>query len=62
MKYILVAMDYVLKLVEVVSLPNNEGRSITKFLKNFFFLNFPLYVISLVMVGSTSIIIFLKLC
>lgn len=32
-KYILVAVDYVLKWVEVVALPNSKGKSVTTFLK-----------------------------
>ncbi|XP_060210188.1 uncharacterized protein LOC132637057 [Lycium barbarum] len=32
-RYILVAVDYVSKWVEAVALPNNEGRSVTVFLK-----------------------------
>ncbi|WMV14030.1 hypothetical protein MTR67_007415 [Solanum verrucosum] len=39
-KYILVAVDYVSKWVEVVSLPNNEGRSVVKFLKRYIFMRF----------------------
>ena len=33
MKYILVAVDYVSKWVEAIALPNNEGKSVTTFLK-----------------------------
>ena len=33
MKYILVGFDYELKWVEEISLPNNEGKSVTAFLK-----------------------------
>ena len=33
MKYILVAVDYVSKWVEVIALANNEGKSVTAFLK-----------------------------
>lgn len=33
MGYLLVVVDYVLKWIKVVALPNNEGRSITTFLK-----------------------------
>ena len=33
MKYILVAVDYVSKWVEVITLANNEGKSVTAFLK-----------------------------
>ena len=36
MKYILVAVDYVSKFVEAVVLPNNEGKSVTAILKNYF--------------------------
>ena len=37
MKYILVAVDYVSKWVETISLVNNEGKSVTAFLKKNFF-------------------------
>ena len=33
-KYILVAVDYVYKCVEAITLTNNEGKSVTAFLKN----------------------------
>ena len=33
MKYILVAVDYVSKWVEAIALANNEGKSVTAFLK-----------------------------
>ena len=33
MKYILVAFDYVSKWVEAITLTNNEGKSVTAFLK-----------------------------
>ena len=33
MKYILMAVDYVSKWVEAIALPNNEGKSVTAFLK-----------------------------
>ena len=36
MKNIFVAIDYVSKWVKAVALPNNEGRSITTFLKKIF--------------------------
>ncbi|XP_060177803.1 uncharacterized protein LOC132607738 [Lycium barbarum] len=39
-KYILVAVDYVSKWVEAVALPNNEGRSVTAFLKRVIFSRF----------------------
>ncbi|XP_060211987.1 uncharacterized protein LOC132639566 [Lycium barbarum] len=39
-KYILVAVDYVSKWVEAVLLPNNEGKSVTGFLKKHLFLSF----------------------
>ena len=35
MKYILVAVDYVSKWVEAIALANNEGKSVTAFLKNY---------------------------
>lgn len=34
-KYILVVVDYVSKWVDAITLPNNEGISITKFLTDF---------------------------
>lgn len=34
-KYILVVVDYISKWVEVVALPNNEGRSVGQFLKQY---------------------------
>lgn len=40
MKYILVVVDYVSKWVEVIVLPNNEGKSIIAFLKNNIFSRF----------------------
>jgi len=48
MKYILVAVDYVSKWVETVALPNNEGKSVTAFLKKNIFSRFgtPRAVIS----------------
>ena len=33
MKYIVVAVDYVSKWVEAITLANNEGKSVTAFLK-----------------------------
>ncbi|XP_070026109.1 uncharacterized protein [Nicotiana sylvestris] len=38
--YILVAVDYVSKRVEVVTLPNNEARSVVAFLKKSIFTRF----------------------
>ncbi|XP_070011475.1 uncharacterized protein [Nicotiana sylvestris] len=38
--YILVAVDYVSKWVEVVALPNNEARSVVVFLKKIIFTRF----------------------
>ena len=40
MKYILVAVDYVSKWVEAISLANNEGKSVTTFLKKNIFSRF----------------------
>ena len=40
MKNILVAVDYVSKWVEAVALPNNEGKSVTAFLKKNIFSRF----------------------
>ena len=40
MKYILVAVDYVSKWVEVIALANNEGKSVTTFLKMNIFSHF----------------------
>ncbi|XP_049363278.1 uncharacterized protein LOC125828015 [Solanum verrucosum] len=40
MKYILVAVDYVSKWVNAVVLSNNEGKSVTEFLKNNIFSRF----------------------
>lgn len=40
MTYILVAVDYVSKWVEAISLPNNEARSVTAFLKKNIFTRF----------------------
>ena len=40
MKYILVAVDYVSKLVEATALPNNEWKSVTTFLKKNIFYRF----------------------
>ncbi|XP_015164030.1 uncharacterized protein [Solanum tuberosum] len=39
-QYILVAVDYVSKWVEVVALPNNEGRSVVQFQKCYIFTRF----------------------
>ena len=39
-KYILVAVDYVSKCVEAIALVNNEGKSVTAFLKNNIFSRF----------------------
>ena len=39
-KYILVAVDYVSKWVEAVALSNNEGKSVTAFLKKNIFSRF----------------------
>ena len=36
MNYILVAVDYVSKWVEAIALTNNEGKSVTAFLKKIF--------------------------
>ena len=40
MKYILVAIDYVSKWVEAIALANNEGKSVTAFLKKNIFSHF----------------------
>ena len=40
MKYILVAVDYVLKWIEFIALANNEGKSVTAFLKKNIFSRF----------------------
>ena len=40
MKYILVAVDYVSKWVEAIALANNEGKSVTAFLKKNIFSHF----------------------
>ena len=40
MKYILVEVDYVSKWVEAFALENNEGKSVTAFLKNNIFSRF----------------------
>ena len=40
MKYILVAVDYVSKWVEAISLTNNEGMSVTTFLRKHIFSRF----------------------
>ena len=40
MKYILVAVDYVSKWVEDIALANNEGKSVTSFLKKEYILSF----------------------
>jgi len=47
-KYILMGVDYVSKWVEVVALPNNEGRSVVQFLKCYIFARFdtPRVIIS----------------
>ena len=39
-QYILIAVDYVSKWVEVVALPTNDGKSVVKFLKKNIFLRF----------------------
>ena len=39
MKYILVAVDYVSKWVEAIALANNEGKSVTAFLKKEYILS-----------------------
>ena len=40
MEYILVAVDYVSKWVETIALANNEGKSVTTFLKKNIFSRF----------------------
>ena len=40
MKYILVAVDYVSKWVKAITLANNEGKSVTAFLKKEYSLSF----------------------
>ena len=40
MKYIIVAVDYVLKWTEAITLANNEGKSVTLFLKKNIFSKF----------------------
>ena len=35
MKYLLVAVDYVYKWVEAIALTNNEGKSVTTFIKKY---------------------------
>ncbi|XP_059288159.1 uncharacterized protein LOC132041464 [Lycium ferocissimum] len=40
MRYILVAIDYMSKWVEAVALPNNDGKSVTNFLKKNIFTRF----------------------
>ena len=48
MKYILVAVDYVSKWVEAIALANNEGKSVTVFIKKNMFSRFgtPMVIIS----------------
>ena len=48
LKYILVAVDYVSKWVEVIALTNNEGKSVTAFSKKNIFSRFvtPMAIIS----------------
>ena len=54
MKNILVAVDYVSKWVKAIALPNNEGKSVTTFLKkNIFFVLAPQGTL-LVMEAPTS--------
>ena len=49
MKYILVAIDYVSKWVEAIAHANNEGKSITVFLKKNIFTRFGTQGLLLVM-------------
>ena len=48
MKYILLAVDYGLKWVEAIALPNNEEKCVTAFFKNTIFSIFgtPMSIIS----------------
>ena len=54
MKYILVAVDYVSKWVEAIALANNEGKSVTAFLKKNIFSRFGTPRAILVMGAPTS--------
>lgn len=56
-KYILVEVDYVSKLVEFVTLANNDGKSVTISLKKNFFSRFgtPRQIISYMGGGSISV-------
>ena len=56
MKHILVAVDYVSKWVEAIELPNNEGNSVTTFLKKNIFSRFGTLGPVLVMVALTFVI------
>ena len=55
-KYILVAVDYVLKWVEAIALPNIEGKSIIAFLKKNIFSRFVHLGPLLVMEACTFVI------
>ena len=54
MKYILVVVDYVSKWVEAIALANNEGKSVTAFLKKNIFSRFGTQGQLLVMGAPTS--------
>ena len=54
LKYILVAVDYVSKWVEAIALANNEGKSVTAFLKKNIFSHFGTQGPLLVMGAPTS--------
>lgn len=53
MRYILVEFDYVSKYLEVVSLLENEGRSVIVFFKENIFFDLEHYMQLLVTVGHT---------
>lgn len=55
-----VDVDYVLKWVEVVPLPNNKGRRVILFLKTNIFHDFSLHMQLLVIMGLTFSTIFLR--
>ena len=60
--YILLAVDYVSKWVEVIPTRTNDHMVVLKFLKEHIFYRFGCLVQSLVMVGSIFVIDPLRIC
>lgn len=61
MKYMFVVVDYILKWVAAVALPNNKGKSVIAFLRKIYFLGLVCQDQSSMMGMPTFVIIYLIL-